>query len=961
MRTHPVGSTWRRWDLHFHTPASFDYKDKSVTAQRLVDGLLAAGVEVVAVTDHHRIDPTVIEDMRAYAGDRLTVLPGLELRSDLGGHEVVHYVGIFSEGWDVVELWTKLQGKLDLSPADVAKKGNDRFYVPFREGASQIRELGGFVTVHAGRKTNSIENLSNADLVKRAVKEDLAREYIDAFEVGQVQDADDYRRIVFPSIGFERPMVMGSDNHDIDAYAVKAPMWIRAEPAFLGLRQLLTEPESRAYLGNQPPLLERVRQSATKYMASISFRSTYPNASPSWFSGAVPLNPGLIAVIGRKGGGKSALTDILALVGNSRMSAYYTFLCKEKFLAPKARLGAMFKATVTWESGATPAKALDESADPLSPESVKYIPQNYLEAICTEVQRSVDSKFDQELRQVIFSHVGEADRLGKSTLGELLAYRTAETESRCGDLLAELAPCNSSIVELEHMAEPETKLSLQAQLRARQAEIEAYDKAKPPEVRPPQQDPATQAASSAILASVGEVQEGIDQVSRLVEQDRAADRTSTAKIAAATKLKKRVENLRQQFEAFLREGSGDAALLGVDINSLVNLQVNLDRVDAIESESARAQTGARAQLDAGVEGSHAAELAALTEKLCQLRMQLDQPARMYQNYLQALGEWQQGRVALLGSPDQSDSLEGVASRLAGLETVPRRLEEAIGRRAAITTAVFEQKLGLLSDYRALFAPVQRFIDDDPVARQHRSLQFDASIVSDGFADAFLAQINQGRKGSFQGDKEGHEVVGRLVDVASYESAAAALAFAESVMEHLQVDHGDPAQSPTRVKDQLRSGRTAAKLYDYIFGLEYLRPRFELKWEGKRLDQLSPGERGSLLLVFYLLIDRRDVPLIIDQPEENLDNETVTEMLVPALKAARQRRQIIIVTHNPNLAVVCDADQVIHASLDRTNANLITYTAGAIENPSITQLIVDVLEGTKPAFDVRDAKYEVLEA
>jgi len=58
--------------------------------------------------------------------------------------------------------------------------------------------------------------------------------------------------------------------------------------------------------------------------------------------------------------------------------------------------------------------------------------------------------------------------------------------------------------------------------------------------------------------------------------------------------------------------------------------------------------------------------------------------------------------------------------------------------------------------------------------------------------------------------------------------------------------------------------------------------------------------------------------------------------------------------------VCDADQIIHARLDKTDGNRVVYTSGSIENPEITQLIVDILEGTKPAFDLRDAKYEILE-
>ena len=92
----------------------------------------------------------------------------------------------------------------------------------------------------------------------------------------------------------------------------------------------------------------------------------------------------------------------------------------------------------------------------------------------------------------------------------------------------------------------------------------------------------------------------------------------------------------------------------------------------------------------------------------------------------------------------------------------------------------------------------------------------------------------------------------------------------------------------------------------------------------------------------------------------MDNQTIATTLVPAIKEAKERRQIIMVTHNPNVAVVCDADQVIHARLDKTDGSRIVYTSGALEEPAIAQLIVDVLEGTKPAFDLRDAKYGLLE-
>ena len=72
----------------------------------------------------------------------------------------------------------------------------------------------------------------------------------------------------------------------------------------------------------------------------------------------------------------------------------------------------------------------------------------------------------------------------------------------------------------------------------------------------------------------------------------------------------------------------------------------------------------------------------------------------------------------------------------------------------------------------------------------------------------------------------------------------------------------------------------------------------------------------------------------------------------------KRRQIIMVTHSPNIAVVCDAEQIVHSYIDRAAGNRVVYTTGAIESPQINKFVVDVLEGTRPAFDNRGSKYLV---
>ena len=73
--------------------------------------------------------------------------------------------------------------------------------------------------------------------------------------------------------------------------------------------------------------------------------------------------------------------------------------------------------------------------------------------------------------------------------------------------------------------------------------------------------------------------------------------------------------------------------------------------------------------------------------------------------------------------------------------------------------------------------------------------------------------------------------------------------------------------------------------------------------------------------------------------------------------AKKKRQVIIVTHNPNIAVACDSEQLIYCSIDKTN-NKISYASGSIEDPDMRKHVIDVLEGTMPAFDLRRRKYQV---
>ena len=100
---------------------------------------------------------------------------------------------------------------------------------------------------------------------------------------------------------------------------------------------------------------------------------------------------------------------------------------------------------------------------------------------------------------------------------------------------------------------------------------------------------------------------------------------------------------------------------------------------------------------------------------------------------------------------------------------------------------------------------------------------------------------------------------------------------------------------------------------WLFSTDHIGIQYGIEYDGLDIQKLSPGTRGIVLLLLYLeLGDADGRPLVIDQPEENLDPKSVFEELVGLFVEAKSNRQVIMVTHNANLVINTDADQVIIA-------------------------------------------------
>jgi energy-coupling factor transporter ATP-binding protein EcfA2 len=174
--------------------------------------------------------------------------------------------------------------------------------------------------------------------------------------------------------------------------------------------------------------------------------------------------------------------------------------------------------------------------------------------------------------------------------------------------------------------------------------------------------------------------------------------------------------------------------------------------------------------------------------------------------------------------------------------------------------------------------------------------------------------------------------------------------------------GPHCACPVRAHPKQEFRAWSKQFAKWLFSTEHISIRNEIAYDGVDICKLSPGTRGIVLLLLYLALDDADDrPLIIDQPEENLDPKSVFDELVSLFTKAKTKRQVIMVTHNANLVINTDADQIIIAEAGPHPAlglPSITYVAGGLEDADIRKAVCDISEGGEDAFRERVRRLRV---
>lgn len=269
-------------------------------------------------------------------------------------------------------------------------------------------------------------------------------------------------------------------------------------------------------------------------------------------------------------------------------------------------------------------------------------------------------------------------------------------------------------------------------------------------------------------------------------------------------------------------------------------------------------------------------------------------------------------------------------------------------RKECSKKIFTAKKLVLDFYEELQKSVETKLRD--VSSDEFAVTIQASFVQkSSFSQSFFQFVNQHKKGPFRLETEGKNKLREMSEDVDWNDFESIYGCMELIVEAMT------AQAEWSIENQVDLKK---EFYDFLYELEYFEAKYELLLGGKRLDQLSPGEKGLLLLVFYLHLDKDKTPLIIDQPEDNLDNDSIFQVLAHCIRSAKKNRQVILVTHNPNLAVGADAEQILYVKLDKANNHTFKFASGAIETNMMNAKVIQVLEGSRPAFVQRRLKYQI---
>jgi len=985
------GSKWHRWDPHIHAPGTIlnnQYSGDDAWEQFLTRVEISSPrVRALGITDYYSVD-TYEEVLAHRKAGRLAevdlIFPNVELRYGIGtgkGSPINFHFLVSPDAPDHVDQIKRFLRALTFTAhgesyrcdrSDLIRLGrahdenltDER--AAFAAGANQFKvnpdELRAewkkstwvqenvLIAVAAGSNdgTSGLQGDPSLATLRKEIERTAhiilsSQPKQRAFWLGQ--GVVPVEKLVSDWDG-RKPCLHGSDAHSSDGVGVVEQdryCWIKGDLAFESLRQACLEPETRVFIGLAPPRGALPSQVVTSVEVSNATWLITPK---------IPLNAGLVGIIGARGSGKTALADIVA-AGGYALSPH---LSERSFIRrAKDHLGEA-SARLIWEDGDPTSNELRhvEMEDILDSPRVQYLSQQFVDSLCSA--EGVTDELLAEVERVIYQTHPAEERMGTTTFRELLDHRSARGRA----------------LRRSHedaLVEATSELNVERDRKARLPGLQKQRVEKAASIAKDKRD------RSSLIGKGGEERaKRLDEVSTAAESVRfqveQAQRRRQALLALKdevddtrkTKTPARLRQLQQahaeaglnadHWKAFLLEFSGD-------VDTILNTAIKMidERIGTLSGPapgevaiSAEAPAGATSLLSNGIALAQNT-LSLLNKEVARLRALIGIDTENAKAF---------ARLSEKISRDEA-ALAKLDRDIEVAQKADERIKELIQLRRDSYASVFDGIIDEERELSALYAPLRARLEMEEGALGKLSFSIRRVVDIAAWAQQGEDLLDLRKSGPFKGR-------GTLLAAARSELQAAWESGSSTVvadaMSHFREAHERDLvdHAPVERSNAQAFREWAGRISSWLYGTNHIAVSYGVQYEGVDIEQLSPGTRGIVLLLLYLAIDHDDDrPLIIDQPEENLDPKSIYDELVQRFRRAKQRRQIIIVTHNANLVVNTDVDQVIIATCGPHRPGMlpeITYKSGGLENPAIRRLVCEILEGGETAFRERARRLRV---
>ena len=1007
------GSEWRKWDLHVHTPDSAlnnqftNWNDYISKLESIRDHA------VLGITDYFSIEG--YKKVLEYRNQgKLTnfdlILPNIEIRllPVTNIEKPINLHLIFSDLLkvsDLVDFLKELKFDykhnsyscerhklIELGKAIDPSLFEEKAYI---EGITQfktdITKLSNIFNKNKKLKDNVIIAVSNrsgdgASGIQHsslsATREEIYR-FADiifssnpkdhTYFLGQGTDNVETIRAKF---GRLKPCVHGSDAHALERICypcAKSGMhdctndsancelrytWIKADPTFEGLKQIIYEPEERAHIGMLPP--------KGKNDAKVIDRVEIKNSN-NWFE-SVPIlfNDNLVSIIGEKGAGKTALADFISLAGGD-------FDTKEdpvSFIFKALKSSKQIQETI--ENCVITIYWRDRSADQITItkdfkdykelKKVRYLCQSFIERKCRPEQTG---ELQNEIEKIIFQYIPAQDRMGQTTFNDLRKNKTQSTQLKKTRCKQDIMDHNVQIFNLEE--EINSLDTKKEERNTLQTEINQLEEQKP--------KPITK-EEKKIEAKLGLLNN---------RKNKLNEKVAILKVQLSTieTIKTKIESLEMYVSKQLRDIRNDLESVGLagiykklqfSISSDFNVRLD-NRKIKIETQILKIQ-GTKESKDKTKE-SKETDLNVLTgDYIFKLPLsEIDALISLLESK-SSVAEDKRSTIKLFEGKikKNQERVKGLNKNIKEIKEVkkPLLLEKVEKRNKAYKDyfILLQEEKKMLEE---LYTPLREELSKESLGERNQ-IEFFTRIELDveNFIDKANMIIDFSRYGGYYQNKE---LLSKEIKSISEKIELIETSDVFNLINNFYSTFKEYKHKSIDIKKQLKGDKKKIDFYNWIFDVSDFNVKYSIKYQDTNIELLSPGKKGIVLLLMYLVLEtENNIPLIIDQPEENLDNKSVYPYLINYFKIAKKRRQIIVISHNPNLVLNTDAEQIIVANFEaipNTQDARIRYISGSIENSFVREMAkiplerqgikehgIDILEGGPEAFMKRKDRYEI---